>query len=156
MRNRIYLLGIIFTLLAAPGWISGCKKAEEPGDWTRMTFIFEGKRTSWAGYDVSVQFQAGRMVLTAKADDGSSVQLATDQAVVGNYRVEGDSALTVVNLSSGSDPLKIFVADTGVVSITSADLEKQLIQGVFDVQVVNLATDKRGRALGSFRTFFAL
>lgn len=154
-------ISIIFPVLLLASlmtafFISGCKKAEEPGNWTRMTFVYDGKRTTWAGYDVSVQFQAGKMLITGRNEDGSFLQLATDEAVVGNYLVEDDKALGSINLGGGPDPQTIFVADTGVVSITTADLERKLLQGVFDLKLENLATGKRAWAQGSFRTFFSL
>ena len=130
-----------------------CKKEKEvPGNWVRFSLINKGEKTNWLGNDVSVQFQLGKMVLKGTNDDGSSLQLATDEAIVGTYLVEDDKALGVLNLGTGNDPLKIFAADSGSVTITTADLNTKLIQGTFELWFVNPATQEEAKAFGSFRS----
>lgn len=136
--------------------IGSCKKEEVVGNWVRFALVKQGERTNWLGENVSVQFQLGKMVLKGTSDDGSSLQLATDEAVTGTYLVEDDQALGVLNLGTGSDPLKIFAADSGSVTITTADLNTKLIQGTFDLWFVNPATEEQARATGSFRSNFNL
>lgn len=134
-----------------------CKKEKElPGNWVRFTLIKQGERTNWLGNDVSVQFQLGKMVLKGISDDGSSLQLATDEAITGTYLVEDDKALGVLNLGAGNDPLNIFAADSGSVTITTADLNTKLIQGTFELWFVNPATEEEATAFGSFRSNFNL
>ena len=143
---------IALTLLLATTLFSACKKENEPGEWMRFSSNIDETSNPWYTEEVTVQAQLGGFLISGIHPDGSTLQLLIKGSAVSNYEVEIGDATAAYR--AGADPLKIFVGESGLVTLTEVNSAERRIQGTFNVRVVNSITESGGRINGSFRTKF--
>jgi hypothetical protein len=146
-------LSLVFlTLILLGSFHTSCKKDNEPGDWMNINGLRnEEGNIKWFTENITVQFILDGAIITGTNSDGSTMQIAVNRAAPGVYGIAEGEALATFSAIGSLDPIQVFAATQGTVTISVNDPQSRLFQGAFNLVLANQLTDREIRISGSFR-----